>query len=45
MREGLFTEVKTAIGAHDPSQESLVLVWLPASMFFYRLKWLDAGTT
>ncbi len=42
MREGLFTEVKTAIGDYDPSQEFLVLVWLPASMFFYRLKQLHA---
>jgi hypothetical protein len=29
---------------NDPAQEFLVLVWLPASMFFYRRKLLDAGT-
>ena len=45
VREHLFAEVKTAIADYDPAQEFLVLVWLPASMFFYRLKWLDAGTT
>ncbi len=44
VQEGLFAEVKTAIGDYDPAQEFLVLVWLPASMFFYRLKRLDAGT-
>jgi hypothetical protein len=43
-REHLFAEVKTAIADDDPSQEFLVLVWLPASMFFYRLTRLDAGT-
>ncbi len=44
VRENLFVEVKTAIGDYDPSQEILVLAWLPASMFFYRMKRLDAGT-
>ena len=44
VRENLFAEVKTAIGDYDPAQEFLVLVWLPASMFFYRLNRLDVGT-
>ena len=37
VREDLFTEVRAAIAAYDPAQEFLVLVWLPASMFFYRI--------
>ena len=44
VREHLFAEVKTAIGDYDPSQEFLVLVWQPASMFFCRLKRLNMGT-
>ena|SRR3712207_887965 len=44
VREHVFAEVRAAIAAYDPAQEFLVLVWLPASMFFYRLKRLDAGT-
>ena len=44
VRENLFAEVRAAIAEYDPAQEFLALVWLPASMFFYRLKRLDAGT-
>ncbi len=44
VRENLFAEVRAAMEEYDPGQEFLVLVWLPASMFFYRLKRLDAGT-
>ena len=44
VREHPFAEVRAAIANYDPAQEFLVLVWLPASMFFYRLKRLDAGT-
>ncbi len=44
VREHLFAEVRAAIADDDPAQESLVLVWLPASMCFYRLKRVDAGT-
>ncbi len=44
VREHLFAEARTAIGDYDPAQEFLVLVWLPASMFFYRLTRLGAGT-
>ncbi len=43
VREHLFAEVRAVIADYDPAQEFLVLVWLPASMFFYRLKRLDAG--
>ena len=43
VREDLFTEVTTATTAYDPARESLVLVWLPASMVFYRRKRLHAG--
>ena len=44
VRAGLFAEVKMAIAEYDPAQDFLVLVWLPASMFFCRLQWSDAGT-
>lgn len=44
VRERLFAEARAAIAANDPSREFLVLVWLPASMFFYRRKRLDVGT-
>ena len=44
VRENLFAEVRAAMEEYDPGQEFLVLVWLPASMFFYRRKQLDAGT-
>ncbi len=44
VREHLFAEVRAAIAEYDPAHEFLVLVWLPASMFFYRRKRLDVGT-
>ena len=44
VRENLVAEVRAAMEEYDPGQEFLVLVWLPASMFFYRRKQLDAGT-
>ena len=44
VREGLFAEVRAALADYDPAREFLVLVWLPASMFFYRLQRIDAGT-
>ena len=44
VRENLFAEVKAAIVDYDPVREFLVLAWLPASMFFYRLKRVDAET-
>ncbi len=44
MRENLFAEARAAIADYDPAREFLVLVCLPASVFFYRLKRLDAGT-
>ncbi len=44
VREHLFAEARTAIASYDPFQESLVLVWLPASMFFYRRKRVRVGT-
>ncbi len=43
VRAGLFAEVRAAIAEYDPAQEFLVLVWLPASMVFYRHKRLNAG--
>jgi hypothetical protein len=43
VREHPFAEVRAAIANYDPAQEFLVLVWLPASMVFYRLERLDAG--
>ncbi len=43
VRKHLFAEVRPAVAEYDPVREFLVLVWLPASMFFYRLKRLDAG--
>ncbi len=44
VREHLFAEARAALVDYDPAHEFLVLVWLPASMFFSRLKRLDAGT-
>ncbi len=44
VRENLFAEARAAIADYDSAREFLVLVWLPASMFFYRRKRLDAGT-
>ncbi len=44
VREHLFAELRAAIAEYDPAHEFLVLVWLPASMFFYRLQRIDAGT-
>ena len=44
VREHLFAEARAAITDDDPAREFLVLVWLPASMFFYRLKRPGAGT-
>ena len=44
VRENLFAEARAAIADYDPAREFLVLVWLPASMFFYRLKRVDPGT-
>ena len=44
VRENLFADARAAIAAYDPAQEFLVLVWLPASMFFYRRKRVDLGT-
>ena len=44
VRENLFAGTRAAIADYDPAQEFLVLVWLPASMFFSRRKRLDAGT-
>jgi hypothetical protein len=44
VRVHLFAEIWAAIGDYDPALEFLVLVWLPASMFFYRRKRLDVGT-
>ena len=44
VREHLFAEARAAISDYDPAREFLVLVWLPASMFFYRRKLLHAGT-
>ena len=44
VREHLFAEARAAIADYDPAREFLVLVWLPASMVFYRLKRVDAGT-
>ncbi len=45
MRERLFAEVRAVLADCKPAWEFVVLVWLPASMFFYRHKRLDAGTT
>ncbi len=44
VREHPFAEVRAAIADYDPAREFLVLVWLPASLFFYRLMRVDAGT-
>ncbi len=44
VREHLFAEARAALANYDPAQEFLVLVWLPASMFFYRRKRIDVGT-
>ncbi len=44
VREHLFAEARAAIADYDPEREFLVLAWLPASMFFYRLKRVDAET-
>ena len=44
VREHLFAEIRAAIAAYDPVWEFLVLVWLPASMFFYRRERRDAGS-
>ena len=43
VRENLFAEARAALADDDPAREFLVLVWLPASMFFYRFKRLGAG--
>ena len=34
VREHLFADARAAITDYDPAREFLVLVWLPASMFF-----------
>ncbi len=44
VRENLLPVVRASMEDYDPAKEFLVLVWLPASMFFYWLKRLDAGT-
>jgi hypothetical protein len=45
VRDALFAEVRAAIANYDPAQVFLVLVWLPSSMFFYRLTRLGGETT
>jgi hypothetical protein len=39
----LFAQVRAAMADDDPAQEFLILVWLPTSMVFSRLKRLDVG--
>ena len=43
VRAHMFAEAQAAIAEYDPAREFLVLVWLPASMVFYRLQRLGGG--